>query len=495
MKLISFIVLVSLLLLPGLVLAEENWLEIGGDYRFRYDSLRGDVHDYLQYDPTANLGPFPTPMPGINMYVRSTPVTGDKAKNDSLLTNRFGLNLRAKALEDVTVKARLLMYKVWGHETEGPVQGQYFADRAMGVFDGSIGHVPQSANLIVDYAYATWSNIADAPVWFSVGRRPSTGGVPTNLRQNVEKTGSAGVPGFLIDYAFDGMTLGVAPDIEALPGAYAKLCYGKGYDSGIQFHTNQPKDVNMLGVNVVPYDTDNLHIELQWNRAFDIFDNMPDSGVRTNLGDIDQYGALVMGKVLGNLNLFIAGALSKTHPNDNMYKAPFYWVDMNNNGMQDSNEQDQTAGFGLLYDDPAYGGKKESHTGNLIYLGARYDIPTTGTKIGAEYNRGSKYWVAFAPAGDDIWTSKLGTRGSVYEVYVIQELKNKPISKRGKAFFRLGYQYYDFEYTGSNSWIGAPKKIDDLTSTPTSMADVLGTQMFAPIDKAHDIYLTFDVQF
>ncbi len=374
------------------------------------------------------------------------------------------------------------MYKVWGHQTETPVQGQYFADRAMGVFDGSIGHVPESSNLIVDYAFATWSNIAGQPIWFSVGRRPSTGGVPTNLRQNVERTGTAGVPGFLIDYAFDGMTFGVAPDIEALPGAYAKLCYGKGYDSGFK---TDPKDVNMFGINVVPYDTDNLRIELQWNRAFDIFDNLPDSGVKTNLGDIDQFGGLVMGKVLNNLNLFIAGALSKTHPNDNLLKMPFYWVDTNGDGQKDTEEQIIEAGFGLLYDE----GKKESHTGHLIYLGARYDIPTTGTKIGAEYNRGSRYWVAFAPAGDDIWTSKLGTRGSVYEVYVIQELKNKPISKRGKAFFRLGYQYYDFEYTGSNSWIGEPKKIEDLATNP------MYAQIFPPLDKAHDIYLTFEVRF
>jgi hypothetical protein len=491
MRLISFIVLVSLLLLPGLVLAEENWLEIGGDYRFRYDSLRGDVHEHYiliparmmpnYYSSNYYLYEVRNGMPVFVMGTDKNPVDGYTAKNDSLLTNRFGLNLRAKALEDVTVKARLLMYKVWGHETEGPVQGQYFADRAMGVFDGSIGHVPKSANLIVDYAYATWSNIADAPVWFSVGRRPSTGGVPTNLRQNVEKTGSAGVPGFLIDYAFDGMTLGVAPDIEALPGAYAKLCYGKGYDSGFKTDRpgdNTPKDVNMFGINVVPYDTDNLHIELQWNRAFDIFDNMPDSGVRTNLGDIDQYGALVMGKVLGNLNLFIAGALSQTHPNDNLFT---FAIDGDANGTID-----MPAGAGLLYN----AGNKKSHTGNLIYLGARYDIPTTGTKIGAEYNRGSKYWVAFAPAGDDIWTSKLGTRGSVYEVYVIQELKNKPISKRGKAFFRLGYQYYDFEYTGSNSWIGEPVKISDLSKT-----NPMTVQMFSPLDKAHDIYLTFDVQF
>lgn len=490
MRLVSFLVLLSLLLLPALALAEENWLEIGGDYRFRYDSLKGTVHEYYLLIPAKYMPNYYSAyyqyeaqnrMPVFVMGTPNNSIDEYDAKNSSLLTNRFGLNLRAKALEDVTVKARLLMYKVWGHETEAPVQGQFFADRAMGVFDGSIGHVPQSANLIVDYAYATWSNIADQPVWFSVGRRPSTGGVPTNLRQNVEKTGSAGVPGFLIDYAFDGMTIGVAPDIEALPGAYAKLCYGKGYDSGYKTDLpgdNTPKDVNMLGINVVPYDTDSLHIEIQWNRAFDIFDNMPDSGVRTNLGDIDQYGALLMGKVLDNLNLFIAGAISKTDPSDNLFT---FAIDGNADG-----NVDMTNGAGLLYN----AGNKKSHTGNLIYLGARYDIPTTGTKIGAEYNRGSKYWVAFAPAGDDIWTSKLGTRGNVYEVYVIQELKNKPISKRGKAFFRLGYQYYDFQYTGSNSWIGEPVKISDLRKN-----DPMTAQMFAPLDKAQDIYATFEVQF
>lgn len=467
MKFLRSLLVLSLIVLPSIIYAvdEDKWLEIGGDYRFRFDSLNGTVHEYYQIIPSGMGG-------GV------MPVPEYDVKNDSLLTNRFGLNLKANALEDVTVKARLLMYKVWGHETEGPVQGMFFADRAMGVFDGSIGHVPESANLIVDYAYATWSNIAEMPLWFSVGRRPSTGGVPTNLRQNIEKTGSAGVPGFLIDYAFDGLTIGVAPDIEMLPGAYAKLCYGKGYDSGYSTDLpgdNTPRDVNMLGLNVVPYDTDRLYIELQWNRAFDIFDNMPDSGVSENLGDIDQYGALAMGKV-GDLNLFIAGALSKTHPNDNLLV-----MDLDGDGTPEGMA-------GLLYY-PAPFGKKESHTGNLIYLGARYDINATGTKIGAEYNRGSKYWVAFAPAGDDIWTSKLGTRGSVYEVYVIQELKNKPISKRGKAFFRLGYQYYDFEYTGSNSWIGAPVKIDDLAKNP------MNAQIFPPLDKAQDIYFTFEVQF
>ena len=99
------------------------------------------------------------------------------------------------------------------------------------------GHVPQDSVMRVDYAYATVNNIFGAPAWFSVGRRPSTGGIPSNLRQNNEKMGTAGIPSLLVNYAFDGMTLGYAPDVEALPGAYVKLCYGRGFDSGFQPET------------------------------------------------------------------------------------------------------------------------------------------------------------------------------------------------------------------------------------------------------------------
>jgi hypothetical protein len=56
-----------------------------------------------------------------------------------------------------------------------------------------------------------------------------------------------------------------------------------------------------------------------------------------------------------------------------------------------------------------------------------------------------------------------------------------------KAFFKLGYQYYDFEYTGSNNWVGAPVKISQIQ--PTSM------MLLAPVKEAHDVYATFEVKF
>ncbi|MES0337292.1 MAG: DUF3373 family protein, partial [Candidatus Magnetobacterium sp. LHC-1] len=99
------------------------------------------------------------------------------------------------------------------------------------------------------------------------------------------------------------------------------------------------------------------------------------------------------------------------------------------------------------------------------------------------------YWLSFTPASDDILTSKLGTRGNAYEAYIIQEIKSKPISKFGKAFVRLGYQYYDFEYSGSQNWVGAPYEVSGLTLTSTP------AQFFQPLANAHNVYFTFDVLF
>ena len=434
-----------------------KWLTIGGDYRFRVDSLRGEVPGYFQFiSPTA----MPVPAPA------STP------KNDTLMTNRFGLNLKAKATQDVTVTTRLLMYKTTGNSTADATNAGFFADRSS-ILDGTIGHVPSDNTLRVDQAFATWSNIAEQPIWFSVGRRPSTGGSPTHVRQNNERPGNGGVPGLLVDYAFDGMTLGYAPDIVALPGSYAKICYGRGFEAGFDTK-NGMRDTDMLGVAIVPIDTDPIRIDMQWNRAFSIFDNPNKVGAQ--LGDIDWYGLGALSTLkkvgVGNLTMFASTGMSITHPNGK-------------HALMDFGTGPQDTGAGLLVNGP----DKTEHTGYSAYLGLRYDLPS-GTKLGAEYNYGSKYWMPFDPAADDMWTSKLGTRGNVYEAYVIQELNLKPVSSYlSKTFFKIGYQYYDFVYTGSNNWVGAPVKISDLSASP------MNAQMLPPLKTAQDIYASFEVKF
>ena len=447
----------------------SDWLTIGGDYRFRVDSLKGKVPDYLSFsDYLAWV---------LGGMVGSPAITpGATVKNDTLYTNRFGLNIKARVMQNVTFNSRLVMYKEFGSQANDASRGDFFADRT-GVFDGTLGHVPSDGEVAVDQVYMTINNIFGQPIWFSIGRRPSTGGIPTHLRQDNEKPGVSGVSGLLVDYAYDGLTLGYAPDIDALPGAYAKFCYGRGFQSGFRFgQPGELKNMDMLGFVVVPYDTDPLSIHLQANHAMNIIDFpvIQDSSLgslrpTTNLGNIDQFGVVVMSTLKkvgpGTLNLFASGALDKTHPNDNH---PTF------GGMVLSN-------IGLMYT-----GAKDSTTGNAIYLGARYDLPSK-TLIGFEYNHGSKNWISFVPAADDIWTSKLGTRGNVYEGYVIQELWGLPIaSYHAKTFLRLGYQYYDFKYTGSNNWVGGPVAISDVASNP---------QLLTPMKNAKDLYATLEVKF
>jgi hypothetical protein len=107
--------------------------------------------------------------------------------------------------------------------------------------------------------------------------------------------------------------------------------------------------------------------------------------------------------------------------------------------------------------------------------------------FGLEYNHGSKDWITFAPAAQDMWTSKVGARGDVYEAYLIQELDRMPISSYfSKAFFRMGIQRYDLKYTGSNNWVGAPVEISTVNGQMMTMT---------PLESATDIYATFEVKF
>ncbi|WP_243374427.1 DUF3373 domain-containing protein [Geotalea sp. SG265] len=511
-----------------------NWLTIGGDYRFRVDSIRGETAAYTnaatfmgaaQQDPKTQgffstalaqglfsatsygqvAGLTPNAMMG-NLVTYLTapgmPYAGDpagaaayltslggkafvpsyKPKNDTLYTNRLGLDLHAKATKDVTVNVRLLAYKTFGSQDDSAVtnggSSPFFADR-VGVFDGTLGHIPSTSLLDVDRAYATWSNIADEPIWFSVGRRPSTNGAPSNLRMNNERPGNGGTPALLVDYAFDGFTLGYAPDIDALSGAYAKICYGRAFDSGFSSPTNSLRDTDMLGVAVIPYDTDALRIWTQWNHAFNIFDfpvmnntAFGNTHVKADLGAIDWYGIGAMSTLKnvgpGNVNFFGDFGYNVIKPNNNVSaQAGFQGL--------------MTGGF-LAPEAP------HQKDGWATYVGARYDFAPTATKVGFEFNHGSKNWMPFDPAADDILTSKLGTRGNVYEGYLIQELKLQPISSYlSKVFFRLGYQYYDFEYTGSNNWVGAPVKIADIK--PDAM------MLLTPVKKAQNVYATFEVKF
>lgn len=502
-----------------------QWLTVGGDYQFRIDSLHGETKPFTDVsavfanaqnqlqgaffsNPTPETGAMLTGlmnfaggmagvrtfdqaqaflganmamMGGLQSFAGPAFVDAYKPKNNITYTNKFGLDLGMHVTDNVSMTVKLGMYKVFGSQSESSVvnagSAPFFADR-VGVFDGTLGHVPSSSYLNVDRAYATWKNLGpQEDIWFSVGRRPATDGAPTNFKYNRPRPGNGGTPALLVDYAFDGMTLGYAPELESLPGFYAKICYGRGFESGFSTpHGNSLDDTDVLGVAVVPVDTEALRVWLQWNRGMKIFDAPQMSNTyfgntapKINLGDIDWYGVGMMSTVDlggGKLNYFADLGLSVTHPNSNV-SSQFGFQGL------------MTGGF---FNPEA----PTSKTGGAILMGVRYDLPSN-TKIGLEYNHGSKNWITFAPSASDMWTSKVGARGNVYDAYVIHEFEDTArASRAAKTFFRFGVQYYDFKYTGSNNWVGAPMK----------MSDVNGQMMpTTPLSKAYDVYGTLEVRF
>jgi hypothetical protein len=98
-----------------------------------------------------------------------------------MYTSRLRLQMHADVGKDVSFDGRLSMYKVWGDSTGIQVfNGQPTSINV----DGTTATVPNSDILRVERAYFNWKNIGGAPVYLSIGRRPSTDGVPLNYRND-----------------------------------------------------------------------------------------------------------------------------------------------------------------------------------------------------------------------------------------------------------------------------------------------------------------------
>jgi hypothetical protein len=121
----------------------------------------------------------------------------------------------------------------------------------------------------------------------------------------------------------------------------------------------------------------------------------------------------------------------------------------------------------------------DNHDGYGVYAGVQ--IPAPAGKLGLEYNYGSKYWTPFTQAQDDMLGSKLATRGHVGEAYYIFDINPN-------MFIKVGGLYYDYEYTGSGSPVGAPQKI-------SKVLDGSAYSMMPVADTAWDGYASLTVKF
>jgi len=412
-------------------------------------------------------------------YYSADTVFGRDLDNDTLWTNRFRLNMRVNATENVEFKGRLAMYKTWGNQSA-------FTDDSGAMwpmFDGNVARTPaEDSALYVDRAYVNWANIAGQPMWFSIGRRPTTDGPPTEMRIGVD---SEATPMAFMNWPFDGLTLGYAwtwgP--EAMGDSRLRFCYGRGFEAGL-LDDSAPgsiDDMDFAGFSWDIMKKDDMFFYAQVFNAFNAFNypnfqdpvinsqfgNMSGLGARKNLGDILHTSTVFQNKV-ANFNYFLAGGWSRTNPDaDGMF----------------NDYAAMAAGLA--------GPNTDEENGYSVYAGVRYDMDNIGLKLGAEFNYGSEFWLAMSPGHDDIYQSKLATRGQVYEIYGLYDLPTgEMISKYAKTFIRFGYQHYEYDYSGSGDWNMAAY---DLSNGGDLMK--LGMMGLDPVEDADQIYLTFEAFF
>jgi hypothetical protein len=406
-------------------------------------------------------------------YYNAETASGKEFSNDTVWTNRFRLNMRVSATENVEFKGRLAMYKSWG---DAFMYGGTLGDPT---WDGNSTRTPDDNTLRVDRAFVNFNNIGGAPVWFSIGRRPTTDGNPANIRMNLSER--SGTP-LIMDYPFDGVSLGYAYSWGGdIGNGRVRICYGRGFEDGLQeddgvgLNANGIDDTDFIGLSWDILQKGDRFLYAQSFLAANVpgathpnawgwdITTTPPTPIPSidNDGNILHSGLMYMDKIAG-LNYFIAGGWSRTDPNEN----------------------------GLFNDYPGFfttgtGINTDSEDGYHAHLGIRYDIDPVGLKLGAEWNYGSKYWVGMTPGHDDLYASKIAARGNVYEVYGIYDLPTGPaISKYAKTFMRLGYQRYEYDYTGSNDWTLMPYSIDSLYA-----------QGIDAIETADQVYLTLEVAF
>jgi hypothetical protein len=365
---------------------------------------------------------------------------------NALFTNRLRLNFKAKVANNVSIAARLTMYKVFGDSTGVPI----FNGQPTSIsIDGTTSRVPTGDMVRVERAYFVWKDIADSKFYFSVGRRPSTEGPPMAYRHDDPRGGTPS--GGLINFQFDGATLGYHLTDKITP----RLCYGLGYNSGwgngqlLQRPADRLRSVHFLGANVDLYNTDNTLVQVIAAKAWNVTDGFNGLIVLPNnplTGD--AIGAPVIMRYTPSTNLgniFLYGVDASHEFEKFTLYGSLNWDSLRPNG--------QSTPFGGLGSDPFQPTK--NHDGWMVYVGGRYKFNNNRTKLGFEYNHGSKYWFNFAQAEDDILQPKTAVRGDAYEVYLTHRINRRFI-------FKVDYQRFMYEWSGSGWHVGEPKRLGQM---------------------------------
>ncbi len=407
------------------------------------------------------------------------------AKNNALLTNRLLLGMGYAPNDNTIFKGKLSYNKAFGDTAN---HSQSNTNPGYANFDWLTNENATDNTIKLKEAYWLYkSNTlagADIPWTVSVGRRPSTDGLPINLRNNQPANSPLS---HVVDVEFDGFSAKFDTEkLIGLKGSWFKICGGRGLTNakprfsldGTDYSNDDTKNANidMLGFIAAPYDDGQYSVHINYAHAWNLIGftynqlGAYQSAMTTastpsammdaysnlsfnDLGDMDFATILLKSQGIGNgisdylddTTIFASFAVSKTSPNSSS--------DPMNSGML---------------------GSLDSETGTSIWLGINAPCPISpdSARVGIEWNKGSKYWRSMTYGEDTYAGSKIATRGQAWELYRNQQL-TKALS------FGLSYVYMDYDYTGSNSFFGAE-------GTPYAIGGTQANTMNA-VESAQDV--------
>lgn len=405
---------------------------------------------------------------------------GTKSKNDALLTNRLWLGMGYKADDNSSFHGKLSYNKAFGDTAN---HSQSNTNPGYANFDWVTNENATDNTIKLKEAYWLYSNDTflgtNVPWNASVGRRPSTDGLPINIRNNQKANSPLS---HVVDVEFDGFS--VRYDTEALTGltgSWFKICGGRGLTNakprfqfdGTDYANNDTKNANidMLGFIAVPYDDGQYSVHLNYAHAWNLI------GYTNN-----QLGAYQTAMSTANTPSKVMDAYSNLSFND-VGDMDFATVLLKTEGIGNgiSDYLDDTIAFGSFAMSKTNPNNKEmlgspdSEVGTSVWLGINAPCPISpdDSRIGFEWNKGSKYWRSMTYGEDTYAGSKIATRGQAWEVYRNQNL-TKALS------FGVSYVYMDYKYTGSNSFFGVegkPELISEAGNNPVESAQDIRAYM------------------
>nr|WP_321394682.1 DUF3373 family protein [uncultured Desulfuromusa sp.] len=211
---------------------------------------------------------------GVGTYPMAAAAQKSNINNDIMYTTRLRLNMKADIARNMNFAGRLNMYKAWGDSSGSRVFDSWDAF----AMDGTSSGKPSGDTLHVERAFFNWKDIAGSDFYFSVGRRPSTYGPPSNYRENELRGGTPS--GHLVNFNFDGFTLGYhLSEITGIEGQSVRFCYGQGFESeygnGSLFNgdiTANLEDTHLGGFNIDVFNDGKTLVQATLFRAQDVVD-------------------------------------------------------------------------------------------------------------------------------------------------------------------------------------------------------------------------------